>query len=346
MYLGKCEGLDCAVSPSAPNSSVLITGQSGSGKSCRQNQIELAEVQSGNTVIVLDVSQNHNEKDIFSPISYEYKQHLNRIDAVKDGIGINLLSPISNQQGQSESYVNLVNSNVYAFSSARRMGVGQQAILREAIEMAIASKNKNQNLSDEAALRMAFSEKKKNTKWQVVYQRLWIVLNCGVLRSGEKHTLGQKVNILDLSGLDILSAETVAEAVLSYFWRMAYNQGFPKDFGKVTIVVDEFQHLSVKAYSALSMILREGRKFGLSIILTTQSLNIFSDAELSMIKQAATHLCFRPADNELTQVAKMIDPSKKEYWRNKFSGLKRGQCLGVGSLDVSGNYIQRPLLLT
>ena len=115
MYLGKCEGLDCAVSPSAPNSSVLITGQSGSGKSCRQNQIELAEVQSGNTVIVLDVSQNHNEKDIFSPISYEYKQHLNRIDAAKDGIGINLLSPISNQQGQSESYVNLVNSNVYAF---------------------------------------------------------------------------------------------------------------------------------------------------------------------------------------------------------------------------------------
>lgn len=345
MYLGKCEGLDCIVSPVAPNSSVLITGQSGSGKSCRQNQIELAEVQSGKTIIVLDISQNHNEKDIYNPISNKYKRYLNRIDATKDGIGINLLSPISNQQGQSESYVNFVNSNVYAFSSARRMGVGQQAILREAIEMAIASKNKNHNLSDEDALRMAFSEKKKNTKWQVVYQRLWTILNCGVLRSGEKHIYGQKINILDLSGLDILSAETVAEAVLSYFWRMAYNHGFPKDFGKVTIVVDEFQHLSVKAHSALSMILREGRKFGLTLLLTTQSLNTFSNAELSMIKQAATHLCFRPVDNELTQIAKMIDPSKKEYWRSKLMGLKRGQCLGVGSLDVNGNSIQRPLLL-
>lgn len=150
---------------------------------------------------------------------------------------------------------------------------------------------------------------------------------------------------MDLSGLDILSAETVAEAVLSYFWRMAYNQGFPKDFGKVTIVVDEFQHLSVKAHSALSMILREGRKFGLILLLTTQTLNIFSNAELSLIQQVATHLCFRPVENELTQVAKMIDPSKKEYWRNQLTGLKRGQCLGVGSLDVNGNYIQRPLLL-
>lgn len=345
MYLGKCEGLDCVVSPSAPNSSVLITGQSGSGKSCRQNQIELAEVQSGNTVIVLDISRNHSEKDIFVPILYEYKQHLNRIDAVKDGVGINLLNPISKQQGESESYVNLVNSNVYAFSSAQRMGVRQQAILREAIEMAIVSKNKNHNLSDEDALHMAFSAKEKNTKWQMVYQRLWTILNCGALKSGEKHTQGQKINILDLSGLDILSAETLAEAGLSYFWRMAYNHGFPKDFGKVTIVVDEFQHLSVKVHSALSTILREGRKFGLTLLLTTQSLNIFSNAELSMLNQAAIHLYFHPADNDLTQIAKLIDPSKKEYWRKQLTGLKRGQCLGVGSLEVNGNYIQRPLLL-
>lgn len=346
MYLGKCEGLDCIVSPTAPNSSVLITGQSGSGKSCRQNQIELAEVQSGNTVIVLDISQNHNEKDIFGPVIYKYKQHLNRIDAAKDGVGINLLSPISNQQGESESYVNFVNSNVYAFSSARQMGVGQQAILREAIETAIASQNKNCNLSDEDALRMAFSAKKKNTKWQVVYQRLWTTLNCGALRSGKKHIQGQKINILDLSGLDILSAETLAEVVLSYFWRMAYNQGYPKDFGKVTIVVDEFQHLSIKEHSALNMILREGRKFGLNLLLTTQSLSIFSNAELSMLNQAATHLCFRPVDNELTQIAKMIDPSKKEHWRKQLMGLKRGQCLGRGNLDINGNSIQRPLLLT
>lgn len=345
MYLGKCEGLDCIVSPSAPNSSVLITGQSGSGKSCRQNQIELAEVQSENTVIVIDVSQNHSEKDIFSPILCRYKQCLNRIDVAKDGIGINLLSPISNRQGKFESYVNLVNSNVYAFSSTWRMGVGQQAILREAIEMAIVYINENHNLSDEDALRMAFSAKEKNTKWQAVYQRLWTILNCGALRSGEKYIQGQKINILDLSGLDILSAETVAEAVLSYFWRMAYNQGFPKDFGKVTIVVDEFQHLSVKAYSALSMILREGRKFGLNLLLTTQSLSIFSNAELAMLNQAATHLYFHPAENDLTKIAKLIDPSKKEYWRKQLTGLERGQCFGIGSLDVNENYIQRPLIL-
>lgn len=52
----------------SPNNSVLMTGISGSGKTCRMNQIELDAALHGKTVIILDLNQTHEYKQIFTSI--------------------------------------------------------------------------------------------------------------------------------------------------------------------------------------------------------------------------------------------------------------------------------------
>ena len=63
MLIGYLNNKACKISPSSPNRSALISGISGIGKSCWQNFIELNEAKSGNTVIVIDYSQNHHNRD-------------------------------------------------------------------------------------------------------------------------------------------------------------------------------------------------------------------------------------------------------------------------------------------
>ena len=345
MYLGKCEGFECYISPNAPNGSCIITGISGGGKSCKQNQMELREVLDGNTPIILDISRNHLKKDIFYKIQSDYWKHVNYIDASKDGIGIEIFAPIKNCRSELESYVTLINSNVQALSARQNMGLRQQVILREVVEEAIQLKRKCPNYTDELILRTVFNKHKEDTKWQEIYQRLWTVLNCGVLKRGTKQIKPQAINIIDLSTLDMLSSEILSEVILAYLWRNVYNAGFPLSFGKVTIVLDEFQHVSIKKSSMLRTMLREGRRFGLSLILATQTMGIFTPEEVSMLNQTATHLYFRPADSDLTKCARMIEPSKATSWRKRLANLERGNCVAVGSLMVNGREISHPLLL-
>lgn len=346
MYIGKCSGYDCYVSETSNNRSVIITGQSGSGKSCKINQMELKEILNGNTVIVIDYSQNHREQDIFQAVRKEYLPYSHRIDAVKDGLGMEILSPIVNDQGAHESFINLVNSNVRAFSSSQQMGIRQQAIIREVVEAGIKLKKQNPDLSEEEILKKIFLSDTENALYQIVYQKLWTVLNCNALRTGIKHLEAKTINIVDLSSLDMLSSEILAEIILAYLWRIVYHGGFPNCYGNVTVVLDEFQHCSIRKDSTLRIMLRESRKFGLGLILATQSLGIFSSEELSMLHQTATHLYFRPIDSDIVKCAKAIEPSKIAVWREKLKKLKRGECIAVGTLEANGHVIAHPLKLT
>lgn len=344
MYLGIVEGRKCRVSKDAPNGSVCITGISGSGKSCRQNRIELEEVKKGNTVIAIDFSRNHQRKDIFEHIRVEYDSFTNRIDAVRDGIGIRLFTPFQSRDKEPGRYVNIINSNVQAFSASVRMGDKQKAVLRNAIERAMEIQSKNPMTNELEGLIMALEEI-DSSEAQSVYQKLWTVLNSGVIRTVGQSILEKKINIIDLSGLDMNSSEIVAEVLLAYLWHVAYNIGFSDKYGKVIVVLDEFQHCSIRKYSTLQTMLREGRRFGLNLLLTTQTLDNFNREEQAILNQTAVHLYFRPAESEKLRCAKVIDLRRASEWKEQLGRLQRGECIAVGALEVNGIEITRPLIL-
>ncbi len=103
------------------------------------------------------------------------------------------------------------------------------------------------------------------------------------------------------------SAVQLAEVILAYIWRVA-RSGFPASMGKIILVIDEFQNMNLGVGSTLRRVLCEGRKFGLNLLLVTQTLGRYNREIKSMLNQAASHLYFHPVDSDIVSSARAIDP--------------------------------------
>lgn len=86
----------------------------------------------------------------------------------------------------------------------------------------------------------------------------------------------------------------------------------------------------------MAQILREGRKFNLSLLLATQTLFTFNTDKRLLLQQPATKLYFKPVESELKKIAKQfpdIDPKDAE---RLLQGLRIGECLATGEFEIAG----------
>ena len=343
MYLGNFQGRNCVSSQFSPNESVCITGLSGSGKTVRLQKIEIEAAREGNTVIVLDLNQTHLHNQIFVGNREEFSLLENRIDAVQDGLNISILSPTQTIYGETEVFVNLVNSAVQAFSAEQNMGIRQIGALRNAVIQAVNQRAYFQ--SDADALKyalMCHDDAYSGT----VYQKLWTILNCGVLRPSTKSLKNGAINIIDFCGVDKITRKVLAEIVLSALWQSVQYAGVSGRMQSVVLILDECQIYSWRKTSVLCDILREGRKFGLKMALVTQTLNCFSSEIISILDQTATKLYFRPPQCDVRKIARKLGVSDSKKWEQELSALRIGESIAVGDLNVDGQEIRRPILLT
>ncbi|WP_182440111.1 DNA phosphorothioation-dependent restriction protein DptH [Colwellia sp. RSH04] len=100
------------------------------------------------------------------------------------------------------------------------------------------------------------------------------------------------------------------------------------------VVLDEVQNLDQKLDSPLGKMLTEGRKYGLSLILATQTLSNLKKDEQDRLFQAAHKLFFAPAETEIESYAKLLEQavpaSNKKAWLQELAKLKKGECISVG----------------
>lgn len=102
----------------------------------------------------------------------------------------------------------------------------------------------------------------------------------------------------------------------------------------IPVVLDEVQNLDQKLDSPLGKMLTEGRKYGLSLILATQTLSNLKKDEQDRLFQAAHKLFFAPAETEIQSYAKLLEQavpgSNKKAWLEELAKLKKGECISVG----------------
>lgn len=338
ILIGKTDDILCFRSENAANGHICITGTSGNGKTARLNQLELNAVKDGKTVLILDINQSHSAENIFSFIREEYVSYVNRIDAKRDGIDIRFLQPIQGKNGQTEDIVNVINSTAYALGIPLKMGSRQMGVLREAGLYAIRHICE---FSAEMAAIEAGIMQMDNEVANVVYQKLWTLINSNVLRQSDKEIVNGKINVISFDGMDKITQAILVEIVLSYLWRKIQLSD-NKD--ETILVLDEYQNLMLGEESTLRAVLREGRKFGVGLLMATQTLNVFDKATRSVVNQAATHLYFRPEINDIRNTAKEIDPENIEKWMRTLRNLKIGEAVAVGEFTISGREVCHPVL--
>lgn len=141
-----------------------------------------------------------------------------------------------------------------------------------------------------------------------------------------------KLSILQLARVPTEVQRLIIEFVLWDLWDYLRRSG-SKDQPR-PVVLDEVQNLDHRSGSPLEKYLREGRKFGASMILATQTMSNFRNDERDRLFQAAHMLFFAPAPTELRSFAAILkdrEPgSSADDWARRLSALKKGECLSVG----------------
>lgn len=113
----------------------------------------------------------------------------------------------------------------------------------------------------------------------------------------------------------------------------------------IPVVLDEVQNLDQKLDSPLGKMLTEGRKYGLSLILATQTLSNLKKDEQDRLFQAAHKLFFAPAETEIQSYAKLLEQavpgSNKKAWLDELAKLKKGECISVGLHMNENGYVEQ-----
>jgi len=140
-----------------------------------------------------------------------------------------------------------------------------------------------------------------------------------------------RCHVIQLAGFMKDAARLVTEFSLIdlyWFYRASGTQARPR-----VVVLDEVQNLDHREDSPLAQLLREGRKFGFSLILATQIMSNLEKDERDRLFLAGHKLFFRPAETEMktyAEIAAVSTEQKPDAWMKKLAGLKKGECYSLG----------------
>jgi DNA phosphorothioation-dependent restriction protein DptH len=145
------------------------------------------------------------------------------------------------------------------------------------------------------------------------------------------------VNIMQLKGLSRDIYRLATEFLLWDLYNYAVSTG--SKYRPIPVVLDEIQNLDHRSDSPIEKMLREGRKFGLSMILATQTASNFDREEKDRLFQADHKLFFKPADTEISSFAEILSVTSKDVskaeWAERLSKLAKGQCYSLGRVMTS-----------
>lgn len=318
------------ISDSSPNEHIALFGISGSGKSTRISSIVEDIASTGGTVIALDLGGRD-----FANISGS----VNRISARNDGIDLQIFDLQSVKNGK-ESFVNFLAFIVDTFTDIFHLGVRQQGVLREAVIYAL--ENRDNSLTEMEAIATGLTEQQSSIA-HGVSNKLWQLLHGNIFRPSKKKFHKGAINIVSFEGINPSAQKELTEVLLAFLWRkVRITEG---ENEKICLVVDEFHHFLRNKNCALLEMLRESRKYGINIILATQSVAGFSQNVLGAVNQTAVQLYFRPAVSDMKKIAEMIDTENSSRWLLKLKQLHVGESIATGNLSLNGREIQHPLLI-
>lgn len=155
------------------------------------------------------------------------------------------------------------------------------------------------------------------------------------------------VHVLQLKGLAREIQKMITEFALWDLWDYAQNTGSKNR--PIPVVLDEIQNLDHSSDSPIDKMLREGRKFGLSLMLATQTTSQFDQEQRDRLFQAGHKLFFKPATTEIDRFAQLLAQTplglSKTEWGQRLASLEKGQCWSLGPVLKSNGTLKEEAVL-
>ena len=329
--------------PNLTNRHMLIFGSSGQGKTYAIQAVLCEMSRFEQSSLIVDYTNgflpNHLEKitnEVLAP-----KQHVVRQEPLP-------INPFIPQEFDSGGIVIRENANTVAqriaglFDAVYGLGNQQYSVLHRAVMEGVEQMKGDMNLDHMlSVIESMIEDKQYKTYAQSLSSKLRpFVLNRPFSAGADGFNWDKLFlekdplcNIFQLVGMDMYSGRLITEFIM---WDLyGYIQAKGNKTDPKVIVLDEVQNLDHREGSPLSKYLREGRKFGLSLILATQTMSNMKKDERDRMFNAEHKLFFRPADTELrafAEIAALATREKPDEWVRKLSSLSKGECYSIGPM--------------
>ena len=343
------------------NAHVACFGSSGSGKTVKLQGLACEVTARGGTVLAISSHGCLSDDQIYPAYAAPFARYQHVIRACSEGIPLPLFDPIRYPDGETESSVVCAGAVTDILGRALHLGVAQRTALRSAVSDVLESGRYRQEgfralgsalqSADANNLRNLLSgrqtgsiSRKQRVLQQELCDRMRPLFDRNVFFHGEGLIQPGKLNMVSLDHFDLDTQSVLTEILLSTLWRMANANCF-RERG-LYLLLDEFQNLRSDRSAPLALMLSEGRKMGLNLILATQMLLPNSSVVQQRIAQSGLVLYFRPPAHQMLQTAKLIEPGNGKRWLGTLNGLRTGQFIAFGSLLVGRQRVSYPLLVT
>ena len=311
-----------------PNGHLLTLGSSGMGKTyfaCRQME---EKIQQGKHIRVIDFSGSFTPSELLRN-GFQYINEVVTVDLSAKGCCVEL-------------YLNDFVDD-FAESILGAFGIQsyyQRTLLGEAITRLVVA---GQAVSFPKLMRQLESmmQEMENERSR---ENIWNLLNrFEPLRKVEVlfgpgdmcryHGRNFATTIMEINAFPALQRRFLALLMTEIFWKETFSQHRTADI----VLLDEFQNLGINEHHVVATMIREGRKFGLSVWLFSQLIGCYKKGMVETLMQAANMVFFRPTEREVWDIAGWIAPMDKRPWVDALLKLEVGQAIIKGNYHVAEN---------
>lgn len=320
------------------NSHILIQGTSGSGKTYLNFDIILQDIINDIPVIIIDVANSFR----YNEMPEEFKRLLSgKIVVYKANRDVLPINPFSTKEyiedGERciETPEEVSNRVTAILKKICNLGCRQYSsvlmVIKEMLKENIES-NGNPLTFETLIARLKITSKYADDaadkilpiingiNFSDTYEDVWYDIMDGS---------NPKVTIFQLSSLGSVAIKLVTDVILDDMFKHLQLCGDVSS--PVTLVIDEVNNISTATGSIFGKMLVESRKYGLSIISSTQFLkfsNTCTNGEIiRQLEQASTKLYFKPAERDYKDIVSILGANSNMNWLEVIRRLNRGKAI-------------------
>lgn len=332
--------LDNEINPvTGANAHILLLGKSGYGKTYQICRLVEEKVKEEKNVLVIDFSGSYSESEL---LRHGFYENVKKIVFSRDVLCLPVFAKIPEDEAAG------LLCEFFMMSCGLKSGYVQKGVLREASKTAIKRGLGYGGFLGPAVIWEVLMEKyRAEDQCETVGKVLGKIEKiCGSnwieLIQNESERCENHVVVWQISDVDAEMQVSLVSFVLSVVWNMSKRRECPFD----VIVLDELEIYSSDRGNPLKNLIRQGRKFGMELILGTQYLQEERE-KVRLLMQSDTKFFFRPTNEDAIRIARTIDSDKQLEYEKILKNLQIGQALFCGRYKVEQGEIisDKPIIV-
>lgn len=318
----------------SPNRHILVLGSSGQGKTffCCQRMEE--ELERGRNVLVYDFSSSYREKEL-EKAQFKYGEKVEMLNPYgeQNYFPVKMASVDRFLKSILDVLVNAFNIRSY----------WQKKVLLQAIKVHMKSHSAFNFAEFFCTVERLYVQKREEEgtsderdSFLKILTRLEPYSDIENVNFEYRDEVNRKngMTIIQLSDFPEHQRQFLTEIFIGMLWEEIMADG---NVGYDTVVLDEFQHLSMSKYGALPKLLRQSRKNGISLILLSQFIRNYTPEEQDLLLLAGNILLFKPTVKDRVSCADIVDRNNLKYWLSVLDSLQVGEAVLAGNYSINNS---------